>query len=255
MSWYSLLFAVLCVVVFLLFRGEEGLSRRAPEVVAKNDMSSSPARSAVVIFLHGLGDTGAGWSALPGSFRGRAGASSWRFTMPTAPQRAVTCNGGARTHAWMDLEEIPVLPDGADDAAGFTASAKIIHALIDAEVAKGTAVRDVFLGGFSQGAAMSLWAGLSYPKGPLGGVIGMSGWWPATMSLPNPPREGERVLLCHGRSDGVVVYACRDAAAEKLKARGGIAIETQSFSGGHEFHNDEPAWLHAFIMARLNQTD
>jgi predicted esterase len=253
----TLLFVVLvgATLFFSSASSQESKSLTLSSSAAAVPMSKAATRSAAIIFLHGLGDTGQGWSQLPSAFRGRAGASSWRFSLPTAPTRPVTCNGGMKTTAWMDLTSIPVLPTAPDDAAGFTASAAIIHAMIDAEIEKGTAARDIFLGGFSQGGSMSLWAGLSY-KQSLGGIISMSGWWPHTMELPFPSRTtGDRVLLCHGTDDSVVAYACKDAAEKVLKARGGITVETMSFDGGHEFDSDEPAWLYKFISARLNATE
>jgi predicted esterase len=49
------------------------------------------AASACVVWAHGLGDTGAGWSWLPRAFRGLPHVK-WQF--PTAPERPVSVNGG-----------------------------------------------------------------------------------------------------------------------------------------------------------------
>ena len=210
-------------------------------------------RSAVIIFLHGLGDSGAGWSSLPSVFRGRGNITNWRFSFPTAPKRSVTCNDGAVGTAWMDLQSIPVTPRDPDDAAGFSASSSIVHSLIDAEIERGTEARDIFLGGFSQGAAMALWSGLSYPRGPLGGILALSGWWPGSLTPPIASRAGERVLICHGDDDRVVLGECASAAREALLARGGVAVETHSFEGGHGFDPEESQWMFDFISKRLNE--
>lgn len=47
--------------------------------------------------------------------------------------------------------------------------------LIDTEIAEGLQPNRIILGGFSQGAAMTLLTGLSYDK-PLAGLVCMSGW-------------------------------------------------------------------------------
>ena len=71
-----------------------------------------------VIWLHGLGDSGDGWSHLR---RERGVRAEWQF--PTAPPQPVSCNGGHRMTSWMDLEEIPVThPERFDDAEGLQVS-------------------------------------------------------------------------------------------------------------------------------------
>ena len=77
----------------------------------------------------------------------------------------------------MDLEKIPVAMGDMNDVKGLKASAAIIHGQIDAAVAKGTASTDIVIGGFSQGGAMALYAGYTYPK-TLAGVVVFSGWAP-----------------------------------------------------------------------------
>mmetsp|Transcript_3287 Transcript_3287/g.9580 ORF Transcript_3287/g.9580 Transcript_3287/m.9580 type:complete len:258 (-) Transcript_3287:94-867(-) len=129
-------------------------------------------RSPLIIWLHGLGDTGRGWSHLKHELRL---PQAVRYAFPDAPESPVTCNGGYVMTSWMDLETIPIGNGLPDDAKGLADSTQIIHALIDAEVAKGTASEDIVLGGFSQGGAMALLAGYSYAK-RLAGVACLSGW-------------------------------------------------------------------------------
>ena len=105
-----------------------------------------------VIWLHGLGDTGRGWSHLKHELRL---PQAVRYAFPDAPDAPVTCNGGYVMTSWMDLETIPISNGLPDDAKGLADSTQIIHALIDAEVAKGTASEDIVLGGFSQGSMLS----------------------------------------------------------------------------------------------------
>ena len=77
----------------------------------------------------------------------------------------------------MDLEKIPVAIGDMNDVKGLKASAALIHSQIDNAVAKGTASTDIVIGGFSQGGAMALYAGYTYPK-TLAGVVVFSGWAP-----------------------------------------------------------------------------
>jgi predicted esterase len=52
--------------------------------------------TATVFFLHGLGDTGFGWSPV---FEDIA-APQLKYVLPHAPSRAVTLNGGMLMPAW-----------------------------------------------------------------------------------------------------------------------------------------------------------
>jgi lysophospholipase-2 len=85
------------------------VSRRSP--VAARAMSSlsyaSPitigppngaSPTASVIFLHGLGDTGAGWADVAPQFQ--AALPHVRFIFPNAPRRPITLNWGMQMPGW-----------------------------------------------------------------------------------------------------------------------------------------------------------
>ena len=65
--------------------------------------SASSATKPAVLWLHGLGDTGAGWQGAFGSLSAAA-----TFHHPTAPTAPVTINGGMQSTSWMDLKSFPV---------------------------------------------------------------------------------------------------------------------------------------------------
>jgi predicted esterase len=67
--------------------------------------------------------------------------------------------------------------DTVEDEAGMLQSAASINQLISAEVESGTDPSRIVLGGFSQGATMSLLSGLSGQK-RLAGIAVLSGWLP-----------------------------------------------------------------------------
>lgn len=79
--------------------------------------------------------------------------------------------------------------DTSEDEAGMLKTSASLNALISDEVNGGIPANRVILGGFSQGGAMSLLAGLTNER-KLGGVAVMSGWLPlknkfkAVCSLP-----------------------------------------------------------------------
>ena len=121
-----------------------------------------------VVWLHGLGADGNDFAPIVPELVRREWPAI-RFVFPHAPVRAVTINGGARMRAWYDIR--PTTGPEREDALTMRASLQAIHALMDAEVARGVPADGIVLMGFSQGCAMTLLAGLRYPH-TLAGLVG-----------------------------------------------------------------------------------
>ncbi|KAJ9668768.1 hypothetical protein H2201_001013 [Coniosporium apollinis] len=113
-----------------------------------------------------------------------------KFTFPTAKKRRSTALKRVPINQWFDkysledpAQRLDLQYDGLRETSAF------VHSLIRAE-AKAVGLRNVILGGLSQGCAMSLHISLNYEPGDverpsgvgepqtLGGYIGMSGWLP-----------------------------------------------------------------------------
>mmetsp|Transcript_3286 Transcript_3286/g.9578 ORF Transcript_3286/g.9578 Transcript_3286/m.9578 type:complete len:215 (-) Transcript_3286:156-800(-) len=211
-------------------------------------------RSPLIIWLHGLGDTGRGWSHLKHELRL---PQAVRYAFPDAPESPVTCNGGYVMTSWMDLETIPIGNGLPDDAKGLADSTQIIHALIDAEVAKGTASEDIVLGGFSQGGAMALLAGYSYAK-RLAGVACLSGW-PSlraqlTERVGGGANAGTPLFIGHGTQDGVVLPECGKDAAERHTAAG-VQVTFLDYPAAHGPHPAGMAALRSWALEALKLED
>ena len=184
--------------------------------------SPSVPPTATVIFMHGLGDSADGW--LP-ALRGELAPAlpHVRFVCPTAPQRPVSLNGGHRSTSWHDMTDLESIdsdtPHGLDEAVA------AVHALIDAEVAGGIPAHRIVVAGFSQGAAMSLRTGFSYARGPLAGIMPLSGYLPGrqifakTMSA-HAANLHTRLQAFHGSHDRVVQLAFARAALRTLRENG-----------------------------------
>nr|AAD55595.1 F6D8.5 [Arabidopsis thaliana] len=142
---------------------------------------------ATLVWLHGLGDNGSSSSQLMDSLH----LPNIKWICPTAPSRPVTSLGGFTCTAWFDVGEIS--EDGHDDLEGLDASASHIANLLSSEPADG-------IGGFSMGAAISLYSATCYALGRYGtghaypinlqAVVGLSGWLPADDVVPY--RFGEK---------------------------------------------------------------
>ena len=62
--------------------------------------------TAVVVWIHGLGDTPDGWGQQMAKLA--PALPHVRFELPLAPTQPVACNGGMAMTSWMDLEAIPI---------------------------------------------------------------------------------------------------------------------------------------------------
>ena len=195
--------------------------------------------------MHGLGDAGESWTWMR---RMRLPTSAVRWHFPTAAQRPVTLNAGHRMTAWFDLDDLPVTASTPDDEPGFAASVKRIHALIDEEVAAGVAPEHIVLGGFSQGGAMTLAAGLRYGR-PLGGMVVVAGWMPMRATLDDwrdSASQSTPLYFAHGDEDDKVLQSLGVAAHAMLTQRG-YAARWTSFGGGHSFPPRVASEVTAFI--------
>jgi len=217
---------------------------RAPIVVAPTAPHSSS-----IIWLHGLGDTGAGWAdaasefapALPGT----------RMVFPTAHMRPVTLNGNMTMTAWFDIASLSDI-DNKEDAAGMNASVAYVESLIAAEVAAGVSPSRIVLAGFSQGGAVALHTGLRSTQ-PLGGILALSTWLPFAADYPGALGEGGKattVNFYHGTMDPVVRTEYGRRSYDRLKQLG-VNASWSTYQMAHSAHPDELKDIRTFLQARL----
>ena len=205
----------------------------------------------LVVWLHGLGDTGAGWSFLEHEL---GLAEKVAFVFPTAPVQPVTVNGGMQMTSWMDLDQIPLRVPSADDEKTIRASTKIVHELLDKAIQEGTPPEKIILGGFSQGAALATFAGYTY-KHKLAGICAFSGWPPLESELSKSLKEGANAqtpaFISHGALDEVVLPECGQRIAKVLEGAG-VPFEAElSYPVAHGPHPRGLARLAEFITERI----
>jgi phospholipase/carboxylesterase len=198
-----------------------------------------------VIWLHGLGADGHDFAPIVPQLVG-PDERPLRFVFPHAPVRPVTINGGMPMRAWYDIlgfdRGIP------QDTAGIRASAAEAAELISRENQRGIPTKRIVLGGFSQGGAISLFAGPRYPE-KLAGIMGLSCYLLLEDLLP---AERTRVnyqtpiFLAHGTQDPVVDVR-RGTEARQLLEAGGYPVEWHAYPMPHSVCPQEiediAAWL------------
>jgi len=211
--------------------------------------------TATVIVAHGLGDTGVGWIWLAENWLKRSKFEEVKFIFPNAPSIPITLNGGMRMPGWYDITSLEAIQSGEDEP-GITRTQTYFHGLINDEITAGIPSNRIVLGGFSQGGAMSLYAGLTFPQ-KLGGIFGLSSYMLLQGKLKEKIAEsggandGTKVFMGHGDADQVVRYEWGKATAEKLK-EWGHDVEFNTYEGlPHSALPEEIDDLEAYIRTAI----
>jgi phospholipase/carboxylesterase len=204
---------------------------------------------ATIVILHGLGADGTDFLSFADEMK-LAAVGPVRWVFPRAPERPVTINGGHRMRAWYDILGADLVK--REDEAGLRESFAQVHALLDREVQRGMPAHRIVLGGFSQGCAVTLGAGLRYPQ-RLAGLVGMSGYLPLADTTAAERKDANAltpVFLAHGRSDGVVAMA-RGTAGRDLLQQQGQPLEWHDYPMQHSVCMEEVQDLQRWLLKVL----
>jgi predicted esterase/HSP20 family molecular chaperone IbpA len=157
----------------------------------------------------------------------------------------------------MDLCEIPITPASPDNGKHADDSIKIIHAIVDEEIAAGVSPASIVVGGFSQGAALALAAVLKYPQ-QLGGCVMLSGWalprQQLALAAEGSASKAAGFFVGHGMDDEVVTYDCARQVNTMLKAAGCANVSFKSYGGlGHGPCAQETVDLVEFLSTTVHR--
>ncbi|MEQ1807974.1 MAG: dienelactone hydrolase family protein [Burkholderiaceae bacterium] len=210
-----------------------------------------PAGQAVasVIILHGLGADGTDFLSF-GDQLDLSTLGPVRFILPRAAVRPVTINNGYKMRAWYDI--LGTQLDRREDEAGLRESMREVQALIDRERARGVAAQRIVLGGFSQGCAMTLLAGLRYPE-RLGGLVCMSGYLPLAGSTAAERHDANAlvpIFMAHGKRDPMIALDRASASRDAL-VKLGYAVDWHEYPMEHSVCQEEIEALNAWLLKVL----
>jgi phospholipase/carboxylesterase len=176
----------------------------------------------LLIMLHGLGDSIAGYRWLPSALD-----LPWlNYLLVNAPD---SYYGG---YSWYDFM--------GDIAPGVERSRKLLLDLLVDQRRNGFPNEQITLGGFSQGCLMSLEVGLRYER-RLAGIIGISGYVCNPEKLIkelSPVALKQRVLMTHGILDALIPYAVVREQVNLLKSAG-LHIEWHEFMKAHTIAGEQ----------------
>lgn len=217
--------------------------------------SKQPATHAL-IFLHGLGDSGNGWSFLgqqlqsmdPGAFQ------STTFMFPTAPIMNITANGGCPMNAWFDIMEWDPNMKQFDNEGYLKTVNGVVKQYIKQAMDEGIPAENIILGGFSQGAAIALGSAINL-EWKLGGVVSLSGFISCNKDLFKGKEAGRLVnndtpiFHGHGDLDPVVALSLGKRSLNwMVDVYGFQKTEFHSYQGlQHSFNEQELYELYQFI--------
>jgi phospholipase/carboxylesterase len=187
----------------------------------------------LMIVLHGLGDSAAGYYWLPSALQ-----LTWlNYLLVNAPD---TYYGG---YSWFDF--------AGDSGLGIRRSRKLLFELLEAQRAAGFPASETVLFGFSQGCLMTVDVGFRYPQ-RLAGLVGISGYVFEPEKLVedlSPVAAQQRMLFTHGTQDPLVPFAEVREQVNVLKAVG-LRIDWHEFVKAHTIAGEEEIELvRKFIVA------
>jgi phospholipase/carboxylesterase len=170
----------------------------------------------LMVVLHGLGDSSAGYHWLPPTL----GLPWMNYLLVNAPDDYY---GG---YSWFDIY--------GQAEAGVQRSRQLLHDLLEAQRAGGFPTEQTVLLGFSQGCLMTLETGLRYPH-RFAGLVGISGFLldpQRLLSELSSVARDQRVLVTHGTVDPLLPCPATRQQIQLLKAAG-LAIEWHEFDKAH----------------------
>ena len=205
---------------------------------------------ATTIWLHGQGASSEDLIPL---FKNLTGSRELglRYLAPDAPMRLIRANGNRPGRVWYDMaseDSTEPDPETLEETRNRLAS------LLDTERQQGMSSGKTMIGGFSQGAAVALHAGLQYPHA-LAGIIMLSG------EVIDPENLEKRVhaanattpiLMIHGEHDSLVPLGEAEANRDRLRSMG-FPVDWHSLPLDHEISMETIGIVDQWIRARLEE--
>lgn len=205
--------------------------------------------NACVIWLHGLGDSGAGFAPIVPMLN-LPQNHGVRFIFPHAPEQAVTINQGYIMRSWYDIKSMDL--HNRADMAGVLESEQKVKALIQEQIDSGIPASRIVLAGFSQGGVLSLFTGLRFEQS-LAGILALSCYLPSPDKLPEHCHAANKqtpILQNHGELDDVVPVSAGKKANELLLA-GQYKVSWQTYQMEHSVLPEQLNHISVWLKARL----
>lgn len=199
-----------------------------------------------VIWLHGMGVDNRDFAQFPDEIM-QFGGPATRFILPNAPMRHLSIDPQYPLRAWFDVRSVKF--DDHEDELSIRESADRIIRLIDEVQAQGVPRDQIYLGGFSQGAAIAIFAALHLTR-PIAGVIALSGYVPLAHKLLGELTDAGRatpLFMGHGNFDSVISPITAERGARVIAERH-PAFVWRTYDIEHTVSQTELEDVGAFLM-------
>lgn len=185
-----------------------------------------------IIWLHGLGASSNDFPPIVPEL-GLDSNRPIRFIFPQAPDRPITINGGMRMPGWYDIKGVSI--EDKQDAVGMAESRLMVDQIIQAQIGAGIPSENIILAGFSQGGAVTYFAGVR-SKVKLAGLLALSTYLPFeedTKAEQHSANHQTPIFASHGSYDQVVPLTLGKASADALTALG-YKVRWQTYPMEHQ---------------------
>lgn len=194
--------------------------------------AADPASRRLLVALHGLGDSSAGYRWMPEEL----GLPWLNYQLINAPD---SYYGG---YSWFELE--------GNRRPGIDRSRALLVEWLEEARARGSRTEDTILFGFSQGCLMTLETGLRYPH-RFAALIGISGFLPEYAQLlaeRSPVAKDQRILVTHGTQDPLLPISSVRLQMKALRDAG-LNLTWQEYPKAHTIYGDvELELIRQFIV-------
>jgi phospholipase/carboxylesterase len=221
--------------------------------------NTSKSEGMTLVLLHGFGAPGDDLAGLADAIAAPAGTT---LVFPEAVldlgELAGPMYAGARAWWLIDFAKLEVaintgsirdlpneIPEGLDEAR-----AAIIAFLDALEKQEGISLDRLVLGGFSQGAMLSLDVAL-HSERKTSGLVLLSGSYIAEREWKPrmPKRKGTPVFMSHGTEDPLLPFAIAERLRDEL-TEAGLDVVFERFEGGHGIPPSTMKRLNQWLNAR-----
>ena len=198
---------------------------------------------ALVIWLHGLGADENDFVPFVKNLE----LDNTEFILPNAPLRPITMNQGLSMRGWYDIKGThKSLNFSYQDESGLIKSKDLIEAIIKKRCSQTRSIPKVFIGGFSQGAALSLFTGLS-SKQAISGIISLSGYLPKNINQLDPKETP--IIAIHGEGDDIIDIDIAKKSYKEIQESKDFFFK--SYNMAHEVIYEEIADVKNFLIKNI----
>ncbi|MCO5143308.1 MAG: dienelactone hydrolase family protein [Oligoflexia bacterium] len=190
---------------------------------------------ALLVVLHGLGDSVDGYRFLPGIMK----VPSLAYLLVNAPDPYFT------GYSWYDIM--------GNSEPGILRSRALLADLFKKIENDGWNLNKVGLLGFSQGCLMSIDFALTYPK-QIACVVGISGYVYGLEKYPenfSPAAKKQKILVTHGTDDPLLPLERTESQISQLIGMG-IKVDWKVYEKDHTIDpREEVSDIRNFLVSRL----